>query len=274
MTTDSDLGLYIVALLAVGVFSGFAGGFFGIGGGLLRVPIFLYLFPKMGVDPGNVFHLAAGTSLALAVPTCIASTWRQAKEKNLDAALLKVWVPGLLVGIGVGLIISRWSSGKSLQSLFAVVMFLQAIDFLLPKRPQVSNRLPGVPGLLGLSSGIGMLSAALGLSGGVFTSTALLAFGQSIHKTVAVASAGGVVISIVAAAGMIVSGIDSSHSAAYSLGYVNLPALFVVAPVVLWSSPLGVRFSNRMPARRLELSMGYFLILLAGIVFFEALGIL
>ena len=62
----SDLA-YALTLLIAGLGSGFAGGLFGIGGGALRVPILLYLFAAFGVDRDLIMHMAAGTSLAVAL---------------------------------------------------------------------------------------------------------------------------------------------------------------------------------------------------------------
>ena len=69
MSMESVGVAYYLTLLAAGLSSGFAGGLFGIGGGLLRVPILLYVFHSFGVSENLTFHLAAGTSLAVAIPT-------------------------------------------------------------------------------------------------------------------------------------------------------------------------------------------------------------
>jgi len=271
MTVDSHTIVYLSALLLAGVTSGFAGGFFGIGGGLLRVPIFLYLFPAFSVVDENVFPLAAGTSLALAIPTCVASTWRQSKTGNLDAALLKAWVPALVAGVGVGLVVSHLSSGMFLRFFFAAILLVQAIYFLMPNPPRVADHLPTGIRLAGMSSAIGMISALLGLSGGLLTTPALVAFGHSVHRAVALSSAGGIAISVVATVGMIISGIESGERTPYALGYVDLPALAVMAPAVLIFAPLGVRLANRLPARLLERIFGYFLLVLAADVTRQAL---
>ena len=263
MTSESHMAIYLAALLVAGIASGFAGGFFGIGGGLLRVPIFLYLFPAFSVAEEHVFPLAAGTSLALAIPTCLSSTWRQRKEENLDGALLKAWLPALVVGVGLGLVVSNLSSGLFLRFLFVAILIIQAIYFLLPNSPRLSDHLPSKLGLAGMSFAIGMISVILGLSGGLFTTPALVAFGLSIHRALATSSAGGLVISVVATVGMIISGIDAGVTVSYSLGYVDLPAFAVMAPAVLLFAPLGVRLANRLPARLLERIFGYFLVLLA-----------
>ena len=76
--------LYGLAFILAGIVSGFASGLFGIGGGLLRIPIFLYIFPLFGVNENISMHLAAGTSLALAIPSAIPASIAQYK--------IKIWI--------------------------------------------------------------------------------------------------------------------------------------------------------------------------------------
>ena len=263
MTIESDFYLYLAALFAAGIASGFAGGLFGLGGGILRVPALLYLFPAFSVAGDHVFHLAAGTSLALAIPTCLGSALRQRKEGNLDFALLKRWIPALLVGVVLGLLVSREVGGSVLRVLFVVFLIIQAGYMLLPNRPRWSASLPGRSVLSAVASLIGAISVLLGLSGGVMTTPVLLAFGQSIHRAVAVSSAGGLAISVVATVGMVVNGLGIPGRPSYSLGYIDLPAVAVMIPAVLIASSLGVRASNRIPARLLEVIFGLFLVGLA-----------
>jgi uncharacterized membrane protein YfcA len=55
----------IGAFALVGLASGFASGLFGIGGGIVRIPIFIYLLPLFGVAHPVLMHVAVGTSMAL-----------------------------------------------------------------------------------------------------------------------------------------------------------------------------------------------------------------
>ena len=52
----------------VGLGSGFVSGLFGVGGGIVRIPLFVYLLPLFGVAHSVMMHVAVGTSMALVLP--------------------------------------------------------------------------------------------------------------------------------------------------------------------------------------------------------------
>ena len=60
-----------MALTAIPV--GFSAGLFGIGGGLISVPVLFYIFGALGISNDYLMHLAVGTSFAIIVPTSISS---------------------------------------------------------------------------------------------------------------------------------------------------------------------------------------------------------
>jgi uncharacterized protein len=88
----------IGAFALVGLASGFASGLFGIGGGIVRIPIFVYLLPLFGVAQSVLMHVALGTSMALVLPSAVASTRKQLALSNLDLAFFRTWALGIFVG--------------------------------------------------------------------------------------------------------------------------------------------------------------------------------
>jgi len=55
----------IGAFALVGLASGFSSGLFGIGGGIVRIPIFVYLLPLFGVPSPVLMHVAVDTVIAV-----------------------------------------------------------------------------------------------------------------------------------------------------------------------------------------------------------------
>ena len=62
-----EVTLYIVT----GAFAGIAAGLFGVGGGLIIVPVLYYIFSTQGYDQQHLMHMAVATSLATIVFTSL-----------------------------------------------------------------------------------------------------------------------------------------------------------------------------------------------------------
>jgi uncharacterized membrane protein YfcA len=245
VSTSPDLWVYAVSLLAVGIASGFATGLFGIGGGLIRIPVLLLLFPLFGISRAVVMHLAAGTPLALAIPSAAMACWAQRRAGNLDAALLRSWLPWVGLGVIVGLLLSRLASGRTIQAFFALVVALVALEMLfLSDAFRLRDGLPGpaARGLLGAV--IGGISSILGLAGGTFVTPTLSLCGYPIHRAIAVGTAVGALVSSVGTIGLVVNGVGVPERPSPSLGYVDLVAFAMMLPTALLTSPLGVRVAT------------------------------
>jgi uncharacterized membrane protein YfcA len=48
-----------------------------------------------------------------------------------------------------------------------------------------------------------------------------------------------------------------------SLGFVSVIGVVLVAPVSSWVAPFGARLAHKLPKRKLEISFGLFLLLVA-----------
>ena len=106
----------------VGLGSGFVSGLFGIGGGIVRIPLFVYLLPLFGVAQSVMMHVAVGTSMALVLPSAIAATRKQLALGNLDLAFFRTWAVGILIGVLVGTALLPYASTELLQVIFAIFM--------------------------------------------------------------------------------------------------------------------------------------------------------
>lgn len=117
-----------IALFAVGLMVGAISPTFGIGGGLITVPILILLF---GMD-GN---LATATSLGLIIFTTLSGTIAYYVEKRIDLKLAGLFmlfaVPGtLLGGFGANYIAKNNYELDILQFVFAAFMITIAVSKL------------------------------------------------------------------------------------------------------------------------------------------------
>ncbi len=262
--------VYAATLFASGLASGFAGGMFGIGGGLLRVPLFLYLFPAFGVAPEVTMHMAAGTSLAVAVPGTISACRTQHQSGNMDMSFVRSWVPALLVGVLVGLGVQRFAPSHVLILVFSVVLFLQSLQMLIGRdKLHFSSRVPTGPVRWLIAAFIGALSVALGISGGAFTTPTLVALTYPLRRALAVSTATALSVASVGAVGSVVNGYGNPDLPHFSLGYVDVLAVAVMIPAVLLTSPMGVRTANRMSKDLLSRIFAIFLMIVAADMAFD-----
>ena len=63
---DQNQIIFILTVMTTSaVVAGFMAGFFGIGGGLIMVPILFYIFSFAGIEQAFTMHLALGTSFSM-----------------------------------------------------------------------------------------------------------------------------------------------------------------------------------------------------------------
>lgn len=103
----------------VGLLGGLASGLFGVGGGVLFVPLLVIFL-------GFNFHVAIGTSLLAIVPTAAVGALRHISEHSVDfrtAVLLALFA---MVGAWLGAGLSLRLDVTLLRKMFAVFLFFLA----------------------------------------------------------------------------------------------------------------------------------------------------
>ena len=145
----------------VGLGSGFVSGLFGIGGGIVRIPLFVYLLPLFGVAQSVMMHVAVGTSMALVLPSAIAATRKQLALGNLDLAFFRTWAVGILIGVLVGTALLPYASTELLQVIFAIFMVTVGVyEGFLKDRLVFARTPPQGAEKVGVASAIGCLAAS------------------------------------------------------------------------------------------------------------------
>lgn len=72
-------------LIIAGCVAGYLAGFFGVGGGIILVPVLIIYFQSIGVTSLVATHLAFGTSLLVVVFTSLGSSYRYFKNGHVVA---------------------------------------------------------------------------------------------------------------------------------------------------------------------------------------------
>ena len=231
----------------VGLGSGFVSGLFGVGGGIVRIPLFVYLLPLFGVAHSVMMHVAVGTSMALVLPSAIASTRKQLALGNLDLSFFRTWAVGILIGVLIGTALLPYASTELLQVIFALFMVTVGVyEGFLKDRLVIAPAPPRGAARVGVASAIGCLAALTGTGGGTVGTPVLQAFGMKMEAAIAVSSATGLVTGVVATIGAIVGGWHALGLPAYSLGYVDLAIFAAMMPTIMIAAPIGVRVGHML----------------------------
>lgn len=163
------LTFFLFCLLA-GCAAGFLSGLFGIGGGMVIVPMMVYLLPIVGVPDSLLMSTALGTSFATIVITAFSSAQRHHKLGNVVWSTLKYFAPALMLSAFIsGQYISKLPpeiSGK----LFACLVTYLAIKMILsikPKNLDPNKKITPLSSIIG-GALIGMISSVAGIGGGGF----------------------------------------------------------------------------------------------------------
>lgn len=258
-----NLGLFS-ALLAAGACAGILAGLFGVGGGIVIVPALFTALTAFGYPADVAMHIATGTSLATIIPTGLSSARAHYKRGSVDMDVLRLLAPSTAVLAFIGAFVASGVGGRFLTLLFAV--FAALIGLLMLKGQKgfaLVSEVPKGHKRHAVGGGIGLLSAMLGIGGGTMSVPTLAACGYKMTLAVGTGSALGLFIALPGALGFIVTGWGHAGLPPFSLGYVNLVAMAIIAPLSVVFAPLGARLAHKLPELWLRRGFAVFLMLMS-----------
>ncbi len=268
------LATLIAIAAAAGVFGGVLAGLLGVGGGIVIVPSLYFALSLTGGDTALTMKVAVGTSLATIVFTSLSSSWGHYRRGTLDTALLKKWVPAVLIGVIIGSVLGGLVSGYILLAVFGLVAGFVALDMII-RTPGESDEVRIFPAWIWAITGVfaGGLSAMMGIGGGTICVPVLSALGYDIRRAVGTSAAIGFVIGLPGALIYAWTGLGETGLPPFSLGYVNLLAAAVIIPMSTTFAQVGVRIAHSIPKRALRLAFSCFLMLTSIRMFYDLIGV-
>ncbi|MGJ8694249.1 MAG: sulfite exporter TauE/SafE family protein [Thalassotalea sp.] len=254
---------FALACLLLGAFAGFMAGLLGIGGGLIIVPVLLYLLPLMDISQALIMPMAIATSLATIIVTSTSAALVHHKNKNIPWRLAKPMA--LVVGLGasVGAFIADALSIEALTNFFAGGVIVLASYMFFSIVNQTQRPLPSQPILLLIGLITGVIASLMGIAGGAILVPVLSYCGMALRQVIGLSTVCGVSVAVFGSLGFIWTGFNKLDLPDYSLGYVYLPALLCI---IIASSPfakLGVKMATRLPVKSLKRIFAIFLIIVA-----------
>ena len=258
----SELVWLAVAVMAAGVVTGILAGLFGIGGGIVIVPVLFEIFRIFGVPEEVRMQLCVGTSLAIIVPTTVRSYWAHRAKGLVIPAIMRSWALPAVAGVAVGSVTAAFAPATVLKVAFVLIASMNAAKLLVGRESWVlGRRLPGRLAMTGYGFIVGLASSLMGISGGALATIAMTLYAVPIHNAVATSAGLGVPITVAGTLGYLLAGLPhQSLLPPLSIGFVSVIGVILIAPVSSYTAPFGARLAHALPKRRLEIGFGLFLI--------------
>jgi len=262
MPSVTELLPLIALLLATGAFAGVVAGLLGVGGGIILVPVFFYVFTVAGYTSDELMRVCLATSLATIIVTSARSVASHHKKSAVEWGILKSWGPGIAIGAVIGV----WAVGEldssTLQLIFGILGCVIAAYFAFGKSDwTLTKTMPtGITRAI-LSPLLGGVSVLMGIGGGSLGVPLLTLSNIPIHRAVATAAGFGILIAVPSVLGFVVQSPDATPP--FTIGYVNIPAFLIVIAMTLITAPMGAKLAHAMPVRPLRMVFAVFLLIMA-----------
>jgi uncharacterized membrane protein YfcA len=262
----------LLILAAAGLAAGVLAGLFGVGGGILMVPVMRFLAEPLGWPPDKAMHFAVATSVAAVVPTAISSARAHLRQDTVDRAIVRLWAPPIALAAGVAGAVAGSVSTAGLTLVFATLAVLVGLRMALGSNDwRLREALPAPSVQRLVAAAIGWLSSWMGIGGGTLGVPTLTALGVAIHRAVGTAAVLGVAVSVPSLLGWLWAGRAEPAVAGPAFGYVQLAAWAAMVLPMMLLAPWGARLAKRLPAPLLRRIFGSFLLCVSVALFNRAL---
>lgn len=251
------------AYLGIGAAVGFLAGLLGIGGGMVLVPMLVFVFTAKGFPVEHLMHMALATGLATIVFTSLSSVRAHHRHDGVDWRVTRAMAPGIVAGSLAAALGASFIPTRPLAVFFTGFLFYAALQMFVEVKPKPARQLPGRAGLFAAGAGIGGASSVLA-AGGAFMSIPFLVWcNVPIKRAIGTAAANGFPIALAGTAGYVAQGLRLQGLPEGTVGYVYLPALVLIVLASMPLAPLGARLAYRLPVRPLRMLFSLLLLALA-----------
>ena len=242
-------------LAALGFVGGFLSGLLGVGGGIVLVPLLLYIPQLLGLPELGMRHVAGITITQVFAAALLGSVIHRQRHA-ISPRVVRWMAPGMVAGAAAGGVASKYATLAVLEAAFVALALTAApLLFLRPPADELADgpaREFSRPLALIAAVSIGVLSGLVGVGGAFLTIPAMIYF-LGVPTRAAIGSSLGVVL-ISSLAGVV---------AKLVTGQIVIPWAVALCAGALPGSWTGATVSGHVSARGLRLLLAALVLAMA-----------
>ena len=276
----------MVLLILCSICAGLIAGLFGLGGGVVIVPVVFFILQKHAIAPEIAMAIAVSTSMATIVMTNIAAALSHYRLDHIELSAVKAWVLPLCLGACLGSSLIITFTPSFLIIFFGVFLWLVAL--MAAYRSRLGRHASSEAKAIGFVSAkqssfaffAGCLSAMVGVGGGSLNVPAFQYLGLPVKRAVGTASLLGLFMALVTVLWTLLFAVLTKTKADpvwaanhidWLLGPIYLPALVMIVPCTLIFAPVGAVLSRKIPNVWLSRLLLGLLVLMGGRMIFQGM---
>ena len=243
---------WIVLYVTLGSLVGFLAGLLGAGGGGILVPVLAPIYVYQGITNDMSVHLAVGTALACMIISSSSSVRAHTSRGNVDWKIVRSMAPGIIVGAFIVTRLAAHVHSAVISLCFALMMGFIAWQYFFDWQPRTIGKPASRGEMLGVGTGIGMISALVAAGSGFLTVIYLGFKKVDIKRAIGTSAAIGLPIAVAGTIGYLLGGWSATADTPYTLGYIYVPAFLSISITSSIAAPIGARFAHRLPGLYLK----------------------
>lgn len=255
---------FIPLFLIAGILAGIGAGMFGIGGGIIFVPVITFALSFISGNENNIFHIAIATSILAIVFTSGNSFLNHHNRDNIDYNTAFLIFSGSFISSLILPFIVVNIDKDTLRYILAGLLIFVSLKYIL-EVTGLFTKTVSLPKFFLFAAGliIGGFSAFSGLGGGILYTPAMNnLFSVDIKKSVGTSSFIVFISSVIAAVSFGMQSFIYTLSDGF-IGYINLPTAVLMGIGGIIGAKYGVKIISASSTIAIKIVFSVFLILIS-----------
>lgn len=228
----------IVEIIISGLCYGILAGMLGIGGGVILMPLLLLILSGQTANI-DTLHIVINSSIAIMTLSSFINVIQHFRLKTIDVSIISKIIPGSIMGVMVGSVLSLWVSPAHIKFILVAVLMVLTLTMLMPSHILRFKSAPRHFNLAVIGFVTGAPASLLGIGGGSIIAPLLNCYGFNIKKIVGAASFNTFVTATLALISLIVINLIRSHNFLAVESIIDWKAVLIVVPLSLVGLRIG-----------------------------------